>query len=124
MIFHRVGSHTEGTKRRPSTAFFVSLGVHIVVAIAFMRMLILNADFSANAKRDAVREQRVGFVRLGNPGEKPTAGRAGGDGRPETPRAIHVDAPRTIPTNVPPPVLTVVKPKDEGGTGPLIGGGG
>ena len=47
MIFHRVGSHTAGTKRRPSTAFFVSLGVHIVVAIAFMRMLILNADFSA-----------------------------------------------------------------------------
>jgi hypothetical protein len=124
MIFHRVGPHTEGTRRRPSTAFLVSLGVHVVVAIAFMRMLILNADFSANAKREAAREQRVGFVRIGNPGEKPTAGRAGGDGRPETPRAIHVAAPRTIPTNVPRPVLNNVKPNEEGGTGPLIGGGG
>ena len=124
MIFRRVAVQPEATRRRPSTAFFVSLGVHIVVAIAFMRMLILNADLSGNPKRVANPEQRVGFVRLAQPGGKPTVGRVGGNGRAETPREIHVVAPRSVPSTIPRPVLGTVKPREEGGTGPLVGGGG
>lgn len=124
MIFRRVGAKTEDSRRRPSTAFLVSLGVHVVVAIAFMRMLILNADIGNSAKRPEAREQRVGFVRLARPGEKLTPGRAGGDGRPEVSRAVHVAPLRAVPTSIPRPVLSNVEPKVDGGTGPLIGGGG
>src|SRR5438045_432851 len=124
MIFHRVTSRPDGTRRRLSPSFVVSLGVHVVVAIAFMRMLILNGDFSSAPRRQTVPQERVGFVKLARPGEKPTAGRVGGDGRPIQSRAIHVVAPTTVPTRIPAPVLTTVKPREEGGNGPLVGGGG
>ncbi|HZF72015.1 MAG TPA: hypothetical protein VEZ51_01200 [Gemmatimonadaceae bacterium] len=124
MIFRRVSSPPEGTRKRLSPFFLVSIGVHVVVAIAFMRMLILNGDFSKRPQPQAERDQRVGFVRLGRPGEKPTTGRVGGDGRPIQSRAIHVVAPTTVPTRIPAPVLTTVKPREEGGNGPLVGGGG
>jgi hypothetical protein len=124
MIFRRVATEPEVPGKRASTSFFVSLGVHAVVAIAFMRMLILNADISPSPSRQAVTEQRVGFVRLARPGEKPTPGKSGGDGRPEKPRAIHVTPPASIPTAIPAPSPAVVKPHEDGGTGPLVGGGG
>ena len=124
MIFRRVESHPESPRKKVSPAFVLSLGVHIVVAIAFMRMLILNADLSSNPKPQASRQERVGFVRLANPGEKPTAGKTGGDGRPEKSREVHVVAPTAVPTAIPAPSATVTKPTEEGGTGPLVGGGG
>jgi len=92
--------------------------------IAFMRMLILNADFSTNPKREAVPQQRVGFVRLAKPGEKPTPGKSGGDGRPEKSREIHVTPPTSVPTTIPSPSTAVTTPVEEEGTGPLVGGGG
>src|SRR5204863_205403 len=51
MIFRRIAPRTEGTRKRFSTPFLVSLGVHVVVAIAFMRMLILNAELPTSQKR-------------------------------------------------------------------------
>ncbi|HEY1953096.1 MAG TPA: hypothetical protein VGG76_09840 [Gemmatimonadaceae bacterium] len=124
MIFRRIASPSpEGTKKRLSPAFFASLGVHLVVAVALMRMLILNADFLSAPKRDNGPQERVGYVRLGTPGAKTTVGRVGGDGRPETSRAIHVVAPTVVPNVIPAPSMTV-KPTQEGGTGPLVGGGG
>jgi hypothetical protein len=124
MIFHRVATEPKAPRRKVSASFLVSLGVHVVVAIAFMRMLILNADFSPNPKRQSVAEQRVGFVRLARPGEKPTPGKQGGDGRPEKSREIHVTPPTSVPTTIPAPAATAATPTDEGGTGPLVGGGG
>jgi hypothetical protein len=126
MIFRRVARAPEDTKKRPSPAFLVSLGVHVVVAIALMRMLILNGDYSSKPKDTGVRDQdHVGFVRLPQPGVKtPTPGRSGGDGRPETPREIRVVAPPTVPTTLPAPTGPVVKTPDEGGVGPLVGTGG
>jgi len=124
MIFRRVRTEPEAPRRKVSNAFLASLGVHAVVAIALMRMLILNADLSPNPKRPSAPEQRVGFVRLVLPGEKPTPGKRGGDGRPEKSRAIHVTPPTSIPTTIPAPSTAVTKPADEGGTGPLVGGGG
>src|SRR5450759_472821 len=126
MIFRRVVTELEAPRerRKVSTSFLLSLGVHVLVVIAFMRMLILNADFSTNPKRQAVPEQRVGFVRLAKPGEKPTPGKSGGDGRPEKSREIHVTPPTSVPTSIPAPSPAVTKPTEEGGTGPLVGGGG
>ncbi len=124
MIFRRVASEPKGTRRKLSPSFLVSLGVHIVVAIAFMRMLILNADFSSSPKRPPSSEERVSFVRVGQPGEKPTPGKVGGDGRPERSREIHVVAPKAIPVTIPTPSPAVTKPTEEGGNGPLVGGGG
>ncbi len=124
MIFRRVATEPEAPRRKVSASFLVSLGVHALVIIAFARMLILNADFSTNPKRQAIAEEHVGFVRLAHPGEKPTPGKSGGDGRPEKSRAIHVTAPTSVPTTIPAPSTAVAKPTEEGGTGPLVGGGG
>jgi hypothetical protein len=124
MIFRRVASQPDGTRKKVSPAFILSAGVHIVVAVALMRMLILNGDFSPAAKRQGVAEEHVGFVRVAKPGEKPTPGKRGGDGRVATSRAVHVVAPKTVPSVIPAPVPSTVKPTEEGGTGPLVGGGG
>lgn len=124
MIFRRVALQPDGSRKRLSPAFLVSLGVHVVVAIAFMRMLILNGDFTSAPRRQSVPQERVGFVQLTQPGAKPTPGRVGGDGREIQSREIHVRAPSVIPTRIPAPVMTTVKPRAEGGNGPLVGGGG
>jgi hypothetical protein len=124
MIFRRIATEPEAPGTKVSTSFLVSLGVHVVVVIAFMQMLILNADFSQSPKGQTVPEQRVGFVRLAQPGEKPTPGKSGGDGRPEKSREIHVTPPASVPTSIPAQSPAVTKPTEEGGTGPLVGGGG
>ncbi|MFL5462799.1 MAG: hypothetical protein ACJ8AC_01995 [Gemmatimonadaceae bacterium] len=124
MIFRRVASPPDKPRRKLSPAFLLSVGVHVVVAIAFMRMLILNADVSPAPKRQTAAAERVGFVRLARPGEKPTPGKAGGDGRPAAPREIHVVAPTAVPLTIPTPAAAVTKPTEEPGNGPLVGGGG
>jgi hypothetical protein len=125
MIFHRVTSSSpNGARKKLSPSFLASIGVHVVVAVALMRMLILNADFSRAPRPQSAPQERVGYVRLAKPGEKPTPGKAGGDGRPLVSRAIHVVAPTVVPNVIPAPSMTTVKPTEEGGTGPLVGGGG
>ena len=125
MIFRRVASVPTRSRRRLSPSFLVSVGVHTVVAIALMQMLILNGDFSSKPKSSAAREQRVGFVRLAQPGVKtPTPGRSGGDGRPATPREIHVVAPAAVPTTIPAPSAPATKTTDAEGLGPIVGTGG
>jgi hypothetical protein len=126
LIFRRVATAPDGSRKRLSPAFLVSLGVHLVVAVALMRMLILSGDYSPKPKDAADRDQdHVGFVRLPHPGVKtPTPGRSGGDGRPEQPREIRVVAPATVPTTLPVPTGPVVKAPEEGGVGPLVGTGG
>jgi len=124
MIFRRVTSTPDGTRRRLSPSFLVSVGVHAVVAIALMQMLILNGDFSSKPKQSAAREQRVGFVRLPQPGvTKPTPGQSGGDGRPFKSREVHVVAPTTVPTAIA-PSAPVAKTTDSEGAGPIVGTGG
>ena len=125
MIFRRIESQRpEETRRRPSPSLLVSVGVHLVVAAALMRMLILHIDLSPSPRTQRTTEERVGFVRLAKPGEAPTAGKAGGDGRPFTSREIHVVAPRIVPSAIPMPNVTTAKPTEEPGNGPLVGGGG
>jgi len=122
MIFRRVTTQPDGSERRLSKPFLVSFGVHLVVAVALMRMLIVNMDVSRDRKRQSVPEQRVGFVRIGGV-KTPVQGKSGGDGKPLTPREIHVVAPVSIPTVIPVPTGPVAKATEEG-TGPLVGTGG
>jgi hypothetical protein len=124
MIFRRVFTPADGTRKRLSTPFLVSVGVHLVVAIALMQMLILNGDFS-RPKRQTSAEQHVGFVRIAKGGgvQKPVAGRSGGDGKPLTSREIHVVAPLSVPTTITIPTGPVTKIEEEG-SGPLVGTGG
>jgi hypothetical protein len=126
MIFRRVDKAPDGSRRRLSPSFLVSLGVHVIVAIALMQMLILNGDYSSKPKPSGPPDrEHVGFVRLPQPGAiKPTLGRSGGDGRPEKSREIHVVAPTTVPLALPAPSGPVVKTPDDEGVGPLVGTGG
>lgn len=125
MIFRRASSPADGTRKRLSTPFLVSVGVHLVVVVALMRMLILNEDFSPRPKRLASSEEHVGFVSIAKGGVKiPVAGKSGGNGKPETPREIHVVAPAAVPTTIPAEVGPPTKTTDEEGTGPLVGVGG
>jgi hypothetical protein len=125
MIFRRVVTRPDGTRKRLSTPFLVSVGVHLVVAIALMQMLILNGDFSSKAKREASDEEHVGFVRIAKGGgvEKPVVGKSGGDGKPFRSREIHVVPPVSVPTTISIPTGPVTKVEEEG-TGPLVGTGG
>ena len=123
MIFRRVAPQPDGSRKRLSQPFLVSVGVHVVVAVALMRMLIVNMELSPTQKRQTVREQHVGFVRISGGVKVPVPGRSGGDGKPLTPREIHVAAPVSIPTTVPAPSGPVTKATEEG-AGPLVGTGG
>jgi hypothetical protein len=103
MIFRRVATQPDGSRRRLSKSFLVSVGVHLVVAAALMRMLIVNMELSSNPKRQAAPSERVGFVRISGGVKTPVPGKSGGDGKPLTPRAIHVVAPVTVPKAIPAP---------------------
>lgn len=124
MIFRRVTPQPNGPRKRLSRPFLVSFGVHVVVAVALMRMLIVNMDTSSRPKRAGVPDQRVGFVRISGGAKVPVAGKSGGNGKPVTPREIHVVAPVSVPTTIPAPSGPVKKTSDEEGTGPLLGTGG
>ena len=124
MIFRRVSPAPDRSRRRLSPSFLVSVGVHVVVAIALMQMLILNGDYSSPSKPSTGREQRVGFVTLPRAGvTKPTVGQNGGDGRPFKSREVHVVAPTTVPTAIA-PSAPVAKTTDSEGAGPIVGTGG
>ena len=124
MIFRRVSPAPDGSRRRLSPSFLVSVGVHVVVAIALMQMLILNGDYSSPSKPSTAREQHVGFVTLPRGGvTKPIAGKNGGDGRPFKSREVHVVAPTTVPTAIA-PSAPVAKTTDSEGAGPIVGTGG
>ncbi|HXL85582.1 MAG TPA: hypothetical protein VN927_00130, partial [Gemmatimonadaceae bacterium] len=123
MIFRRVTTQPDGSGKRLSKPFLVSVGVHLLVAVALMRMLIVNLELSSNPKRQAAPSERVGFVRISGGVKTPVPGKSGGDGKPLTPRAVHVVAPVSVPTTIPAPSGPVTKATEEG-TGPLVGTGG
>ena len=125
MIFRHAAEEPVKARKRLSPAFLVSLGVHAVVAASLMRMLILSADdFTVSRKKEPTVGEHVGFVALARPGvATPTVGRSGGDGKPAQSREVRVVPPAAIPQGIPaasPAAASTV----EGGSGPLIGGGG
>ncbi len=116
---------TERLNRRVSPALVISVGVHLLVAVALMRILVIPDIRFFGWKRGSVPVERVGFLKLTkNPGREPTPGRDGGNGKTVTSdRETKLVAPVRIPT-----ILPVTPPASHGvteeGTGPLVGTGG
>lgn len=107
-------------------SLFVSLALHAVIGAAIIKVLLMPYPFHRLAEKgkDAVRPDRIGFLRLpaAAPAAVPTAGRSGGDGRDgKSEPEVRLVAPLVVPTGIPDPV-----PQREAsqGSGPLIGGGG
>ena len=120
----------ERPSRRPSNAFLFSLAIHLLVAIALARMLISPSTMSRIFGREAsekVIAERIGFLRLPTATDVPAVeGRSGGDGRPltETP-PVRLAPLSEVPSEIPAvPAETAPAVESEGGSGPLVGGGG
>ncbi len=114
--------------RRPklSVPFFVSLALHAIILTAIIKVLLMPYPFYRHAEKgkDAVRPQRIGFLRLPEaaPATIATAGRTGGDGlNGKSEPAPKLIAPLVVPTGIsePRPHMAAAA-----GNGPLVGGGG
>jgi hypothetical protein len=120
--------------RRPSPAVALSIALHVVLGVGLVRVMLEPGSLAWMLPRDRAeppKEERIAFVRVA-PAARPlppsVAGRAGGDGRPERAGATR-SAPRIAPPTQVPSVLPSLAPggaadAEEGGTGPLVGGGG
>lgn len=114
--------------RRPKIngSLFLSLALHAVMGVGIIKVLLMPYPFyhSADKGKDAVRPERIGFLRLpeASPSAAASAGQSGGDGRTtKIEPAPKLIAPLTVPTGIPVPVPQV--PASEG-SGPLVGRGG
>ena len=112
--------------RRPSAAFLFSLVAHLAVGAALLYVLQLPYPLSRLYEDERVAQapvERIGFITLPQ-GATETPGRRGGDGRPLRPTPPReLTAPSSVPSTLPPaPAARPVE--EEGGTGPLVGGGG
>jgi hypothetical protein len=118
------------SRRRPSKPFVISLAIHLLVAIALARMIISPSAMSRIFGREASEKiipERIGFLRLPAPTDAPgVEGRSGGDGRPLTERPpVRLTPPTEVPSAVPAvPQTPSPVVETEGGSGPLVGGGG
>ncbi len=106
-------------------SLLVSLALHAVIGAAIIKVLLIPYPFAGIEKgKDAVRPERIGFLRLpaAAPAGVATAGRAGGDGREgKSQPEVRLVAPTVVPTGIPAPAPTRTGSQ---GTGPLVGGGG
>ena len=111
----------------PQRSFFVSLALHVFLALVLVRFLVSPNAFSkifGDAESPSVPAERIGFLSLPMATGNPVEGRSGGDGRPASeapPRRLI--APTAIPTSIP-EIATGAVTRAEEGTGPLVGGGG
>src|SRR5215212_3279769 len=117
----------ESRRRRPSRPLAVSVALHIVVAFGLVRFLISPSAFTmifGRVKSPPVPAERIGFLRLPKSSGPAVVGKSGGDNKPlsKTP-APKLVAPTSIPSTIPvTPAPTGARP--DGGSGPLVGGGG
>jgi hypothetical protein len=120
-------AQANGARRAPRS-LVVSVVVHAIVIVAFVRFLISPAAFTmifGHARSHEVTPERIGFLRLPKSTGPAVEGKSGGDNRPVSkapPKKLI--APSEIPSALPPVAPSVVAPADEGGSGPLVGSGG
>lgn len=116
---------------RGTSAFAVSVILHVVIGVALLRVLTipnaLNSLFSSWGQPAPV--ERIGFLALPRSWKPAATPRPGGDNRPYRRRPVRepapvITAPATTPDAVPAVPATAAAPKPEGGAGELIGGGG
>jgi hypothetical protein len=117
-------------KRRLSGPAALSIGLHVLVGAALLRVLLIPYPFTSlfETKEQPVEPERISFLALPQASTTTSPGKSGGNGRPITPRAKPAPplvAPTEVPSAIPPaaPTPTPAAPPDEG-TGPLIGRGG
>lgn len=106
-------------------SLLASLALHAVIGAAIIKVLLMPYPFARMEKgKDAVRPERIGFLRLPAPAPSAvaTAGRAGGDGRAgKSQPEVKLVAPLVVPTGIP---AAVTQRAVSQGSGPLIAGGG
>lgn len=116
---------SEREKKRDTGSLALSIVLHVVIGAAILRVLMMPYPFFRNpAKGEAVRPERIGFLRLPQQKSSVTsAGQAGGNGREgKAVPQLKLVAPKVVPNGI--PVPAVAKASREEGTGPLIAGGG
>jgi hypothetical protein len=117
----------EGPSRRPKANFFLSLGLHVLAIVLFVRFLISPNAFLlifGGHKSVPVPAERIGFLELPKAKGPAVIGRSGGDNRPVTKTvAPMLVAPVDVPSALP-PVVPTQKPTGDEGSGPIVGTGG
>jgi hypothetical protein len=123
---------------RPGPTVAASAALHVVLGLVLARVLMepgsLGWILPASSGGPPV-EERIAYVAVAPPTPQPAAplppsraGQRGGDGRVARPDARRSAAPLVAPTRVPSAVpnsaAAPARDDEEGGTGPLVGGGG
>lgn len=114
--------------RRPLSVV-VSAAIHVAALAVIVRLLLVPgqwSDFLAG-KAESIPVERIGFLALPR-GEKANPLRSGGDNRKETevrptPREVPLQSPPSTPAALA-DSPRAAEPKDDGGSGPLVGTGG
>lgn len=107
----------------------LSIALHVVIVVVLLRVTVIPGDWMDALLRldEPAPVERIGFLQLPR-GEPPReAPRRGGDNRPLAPEPAPAPtpiAPAEVPAALPTAPATVRPPAAEGGTGPLVGGGG
>ena len=117
-------------KRQERSPILFSLVAHVVIGAGLLQLLSMHTPLRRwlEDETDEVQVERIGFISL-PVSAVPTPGKRGGDGRPATERPpVQRPAPATLPTAN---AMTPTSPAPaspaadaEGGSGPIIGGGG
>src|SRR4029079_675331 len=113
---------------RKSRPLAVSIILHALVAIALVRFLISPAAFTmifGKAHSPEVPAERIGFLQLPKSKGPVVQGKSGGDNRPVSKNPPkQLVAPSEVPNVIPPAPSQPAPAVEEGGSGPLVGGGG
>lgn len=114
---------------RRSRPLAASIALHVLIISALVRFLVSPAAFTmifGRAHFPEVPAERIGFLRLPKSNGPAVAGKSGGDNRPVSKtRPTRIVAPVTVPTSLPTaPSVAAPAPREESGSGPLVGSGG
>jgi hypothetical protein len=117
-------------KRQERSPVLFSLIAHVVIGAGLLQLLSMHTPLRRwlEDETDDVKVERIGFISL-PVSPVPTAGKRGGDGRPAT---EHPPVRRPVPALPSPNAVTPAESpthptpaiEEEGGSGPIIGGGG
>lgn len=112
-------------KHRPNGAFIWSVALHIVLGAGLVWLLAIPIPIHEWWKAPAEpAAEHVAYIVVPDRAPTATAGRSGGNNRPEAVRrSPAIDAPTTIPSSIPQPA-THPSPAAGGGAGPVVGSGG
>ena len=121
------GERKDPARSRASVA--VSVALHVVLVLLLLQLTVVRADWlGLLMKVEPPPVERIGFLQLPKAAPSTEAPRRGGDNRPVTtrppaPRLAPIP-PVAVPSTLPPIPKRRVGTQPEGGTGPLVGGGG